>query len=170
MRHNNALVYLTLSILSIIHGIMLFKGSQYYYNSFIPTGFIYAGIILFVAGWAGFGYVASILVNNWLPLIGALGVVGSTGFMKYNEIIGNKTSLMAMMTFIVSWVIVGVGLSQKKKSKVVYGNIIAVLLVILSMLIIIPWEEQHAIIAGPGIAYFVIAWVLVMCGLLNKYK
>ena len=129
-----------------------------------PFGLV--GAALFILGWGiiayglGLGPDGSYLFDkqSLIFALASLGVVGSVFLLKG---VPKDSQLKAGLAtvFALSWLVLG-GLTGYKNNQLLMG-LGATVGVLLSMLVILPWQRSNSVIDGPGMPLFVGGWGLL---------
>jgi len=124
------------------------------------------GMVLFVAGWILFANAVarndinlafpSGSLQRLLPYASAALVVGAVMMMKKakNDNGDKKKMKMYMAGFVIGWLLFAYSIGQNRP--MAFGS---ALLVFASMMYFLPKQRANAIVDGPGLPLFVIAWV-----------
>jgi len=128
------------------------------------------GMGLFLLGWILTAYTLSKGKQNKLicfALPSTL-IVGSVMMMKKYMMEGKNPPMVFPLIFAASWAMLGYNASNHLSGNMRYAGLVAAGLVLLSMLMILPYQRKNNIIDGPGMPLFVIAWGILV--LVNSYR
>lgn len=127
-----------------------------------------AGKILFIGGWALTAYSISLKgtrisfsIKSMLAVIASAGVVVSVFMMKAAMKNGEMPNLALPITFMSSWILLGITVAIGGKMMGYVCGVGASLLVISSMMYILPKQREMGIVDGPGMPMFSLSWVLL---------
>jgi len=122
------------------------------------------GMGMFIMGWIYTAYILSINKPNKLMFIlpSAL-IVMSVMMMKQYMVKKQTLPMVFPVIFALSWIILGLNAGNHLSGNQKYLGLFASFLVLLSMMVILPFQRKNEIIDGPGQPLFVIAWgILIM--------
>lgn len=127
-----------------------------------------AGKVLFIGGWALTAYSISlkgtqisISIKSMLAVIASAGVVVSVFMMKAAMKKKETPHIALPITFVSSWILLGVTVALGGKMMGYVGGICAAFFVISSMMYILPKQREMGIVDGPGMPMFSLSWVLL---------
>ncbi len=116
------------------------------------------GTGLFIAGWAGMAY--SLKGSTWksfkslLAYIAIIFIVIAVMVMVTAMETGKEVPMIMPVIFAMGWLVLGLSLSILRDGRFDKWNATAgataSLMVILSMLVVIPWQRENCIVDGPG--------------------
>ena len=121
------------------------------------------GMGMFIMGWIYTAYILSINKPNKLMFIlpSAL-IVMSVMMMKQYMVKKQNPPMVFPAIFALSWIILGLNAGNHLVGNQKYLGLFASFLVLLSMMVILPFQRKNKIIDGPGLPLFVIAWVILI--------
>ena len=121
------------------------------------------GMGMFIMGWIYTAYILSINKPNKLMFIlpSAL-IVMSVMMMKQYMVKKQNPPMVFPAIFALSWIILGLGAGNHLVGNQKYLGLFASFLVLLSMMVILPFQRTNNIVDGPGQPLFVIAWVILI--------
>lgn len=115
---------------------------------------------LFALGWTLFALsISSSGLQRLVAFVGSILVVSSVFYMKTKMKKGLTPNPLIVALFPIGWIIVTYALMMKQGSL----NKIAplgTLLVLLSMMVVLPWQRKHNIVDFLGYNMFAVAWVI----------
>lgn len=131
-------------------------------------GFILAGLggmpskLMFVAGWVLFALTSTDRWDNrrYIVLTGAAMIVSAVMYMKMAKKKGLEINPLIAMMFPLGWAVVTYGIMMKPGFLNNY-TILATALVLLSMMIVLPWQRKHNVVDFLGYNMFAVAWVIL---------
>lgn len=130
------------------------------------------GMICFVTGWAIIAYsTATATARNGtktvLSFATSAGIVFAVMQMKKAMSNGGKVPMIYPAIFAGCWLLLGytlgIGWGSGKggwNSHTTLG-VLAAVMVLVSMMVLLPWQRKKGVIDGPGLPLFVGAWVLI---------
>ena len=121
------------------------------------------GMGMFIMGWIYTAYILSINKPNKLMFIlpSAL-IVMSVMMMKQYMVKKQNPPMVFPAIFALSWIILGLNAGNHLVGNQKYLGLFASFLVLLSMMVILPFQRTNNIVDGPGQPLFVIAWVILI--------
>ena len=131
------------------------------------------GMALFVLGWV---FTAYNTASGRSPLYASLcagasiGILGVVMYMKHLMKKGKKVPMILPIVFGVLWIVLGYSVAShlhQLNYKVL--GVLAGVCVILSMLVVLPWQRKKGVVDGAGMPLFVLAWAIV-CYLNSLYR
>lgn len=128
----------------------------------------YAGMFAFILGWAIVAYSTSISDSGkisanakTLIVFGCAGVIaGSVMMMKKLMSEGKEVSKVYPALFAGAWLILGYMSGTTMNMKIV--GVLAAISVLVSMMVVLPWQRKHSVVDGPGMPLFVLGWVMLL--------
>ena len=122
------------------------------------------GMGMFIMGWIYTAYILSINKPNKLMFILPSALIVMSVMMMKQYMVKKQTPPMVFpVIFALSWIILGFNAGNHLYGNQKYLGLFASFLVLLSMMVILPFQRKNKIIDGPGQPLFVIAWgILIM--------
>ena len=121
------------------------------------------GMGMFIMGWIYIAYIFSINKPNKLAFIlPSIGIVIAVMMMKQYMVKKQTPPMVFPVIFALSWIILGLNAGNHLVGNQKYLGLFASFLVLLSMMVILPFQRTNNIVDGPGQPLFVIAWVILI--------
>ena len=121
------------------------------------------GMGMFIMGWIYTAYILSINKPNKLMFILPSALIVMSVMMMKQYMVKKQTPPMVFpVIFALSWIILGLNAGNHLSGNQKYLGLFASFLVLLSMMVILPFQRKNKIIDGPGLPLFVIAWVILI--------
>lgn len=76
---------------------------------------------------------------------------------------GKKPNLFLKMMFPLGWLAIAIAIYRNGGALKQFG-ILGAIMVLLSMMVILPYQRNHKIIDGPGMNLFTLAWTVLALG------
>ena len=123
----------------------------------------YIGMGLFILGWMYTAYILSLHKSNkMLVSLASIGVVLSVLMMKTYMAEKQTPPMMFPLIFVISWILIGLESGSHLSGYKKYLGLIATLMVLISMMNMLPFQRKNNIVDGPGMPFFVIAWIIIV--------
>jgi len=122
-----------------------------------------AGAALFVIGWIGIAYSCSLgtegsKFGNRTKILWVLGsvtaIVTAVMLMTVEKVGGVSKQMMAAI-FILGWLSLGLAVTHKKGYETKFLGLLAAVSVIISMVVMLPWQRANCVVDAPGFGMFV---------------
>lgn len=148
----------------ILAGVVIKNTYEQMGESESPVG-MYVGPALFVGGWTFLAYALSMTQGGKLVFTDrrtqiffacAAGIVGSVMLMKQHMKDGKQPPVYLKVIFAACWLLLGYSMTNN------IVGLIAAGLVLVSMLVVLPWQRKEGIVDGPGMPLFTAAWALII--------
>jgi len=121
------------------------------------------GMGMFIMGWIYTAYILSINKPNKLMFILPSALIVMSVMMMKQYMVKKQTPPMVFpVIFALSWIILGLNAGNHLVGNQKYLGLFASFLVLLSMMVILPFQRTNNIVDGPGQPLFVIAWVILI--------
>ncbi len=125
------------------------------------------GMLAFILGWAIVSYAISIdSKGNFsfnrktiIVFLCAAGIVFSVMQMKQYMTKGQTPPMIFPLIFAGSWLLLGYMTGNTTTTRIL--GLLASITVLLSMMLVLPWQRKNGVIDGPGMPLFVTGWVLL---------
>lgn len=162
---------LTLSLLAgtIIQTAVSLKNSGEQYSK-IPLKSL-SGLpakIMFAMGWLIFAH--SICKESPFSSLkcaaaygGAIAVILAVFHIKQSMKAGKKPNTLLKMLFPLGWLAIAIAIYRNGGALKHFGFVGAAM-VLLSMMVVLPYQRNHNIIDGPGMNLFALAWIVLALG------
>lgn len=121
----------------------------------------------FILGWAVVAYSIALSggrlplnLKTLLAVAGAVAVVVGVFHVKASKKAGKNPDKMLAMLFPLGWVLTALAImkgSSKNRKFAIFGTG----LVLVSMMLVLPWQRERCLVDGPGYSMFVNAWWLL---------
>lgn len=102
-----------------------------------------------------------------LAVAGSAMVVAAVFHIKKSMAAGKAPNSLIKMMFPIGWAIVAYSIYHRGGALKKLGAAGAAM-VLLSMMVVLPYQRKHGIIDGPGMNLFALAWVLIALGISVK--
>jgi len=160
---SNSLISTTVGSILIVSGVVLKNTlEQTNTNNMILTTL---GMSIFSIGWIVMAYALS--QNKQARTIVGISIACASiliSVMTMKILMKqNKTVHIALpIIFAISWIILGFLVGDHLNGAMSYSGLISSIMVILSMMVVLPWQRKNCVVDGPGMPLFVSALAYII--------
>ncbi len=126
------------------------------------------GTGLFIAGWTGMAY--ALKGTSWdmktiIAFIAVIFIVIAVMSMIHTMETGEKVPMILPFIFAVAWMVLGLSLGILRDGRYdkwsAAAGALASVMVIISMLVVLPWQRDNCLVDGPGFPMFTAAFAII---------